>query len=71
MRRHATPKVAGRADIDIAIVEFEKIDVPQQRQSPCAPAELRETPFARKMVACHPKPVRLKGGGAGGKSKFG
>jgi hypothetical protein len=34
---------------------------------PCAPAELRETPFApSSRVACHPKPVRAKGGGAGG-----
>jgi len=29
MRRYATSKIAGRADVDIAIVEFEKIDVPQ------------------------------------------
>src|ERR1700704_2318299 len=67
MRRYATPKIVGRADIDIAVVKFEKIDVPQRQRSPCAPAELRETPFAlRSPGGLPPEARRAKGGGAGG-----
>ena len=67
MRRYETSKIVGRADLDIAIVEFEKIDVPQGKQSPCAPAELRETPFAlRSPGGLPPEARRAKGGGAGG-----
>jgi hypothetical protein len=52
----------------LAVIELEKINVPQAQQSPCAPAELRETPFALQSSGGAP-PVarRAKGGGAGGR----
>src|SRR5882724_11456775 len=68
MRRYATSKIGGRAYVDIAVVEFEKIDVPQGstvslRSCGASGDTLRS---AGLRVACHPKPVRAKGGGAGG-----
>ena len=66
MRRKSTPKIVGRADIDVAVAEFKEIDVPQAR-SPYAPDASGDTlrPVGLR-VACHPKPDRAKGGGAGG-----
>ncbi len=94
MRLKATFQIVCRANIDVAIAQLQKIDIPQcaappgiehstearksiyRLQSPCAATQLRETPFAltgrdiqshfpqrfARRVACHPKPVRAKGG---------
>jgi len=46
MRCHSTPEIIRRADIDVAVAQLKEIEIPQVRQSPDAPAELLETPFA-------------------------
>jgi hypothetical protein len=68
MGRKPATKIIRRADINVAIAELKKVNVPQaaavalrsqrsfgRHPSPC-----------RSWVACHPKPDRAKGGGAGG-----
>ncbi len=67
MRCKSTPKIVGRADIDVAVAEFKEIDVPQA-QSPYAPDGASGDTLCPVglRVACHPKPDRAKGGGAGG-----
>ncbi|MDB5637921.1 MAG: hypothetical protein JWP51_2829, partial [Bradyrhizobium sp.] len=66
MSREPAAKIIRRTDVNVAVAELKKINVPQQ-QSPCAPVELRETPFALRPSG-GPPPVarRAKGGGAGG-----
>jgi hypothetical protein len=54
MRIESTAKIIRRADINVAVSQFEEINIPHVAPSPCAPAELRETPFARLLVARHP-----------------
>jgi hypothetical protein len=45
MRCNSTSKIVGRADIDAAVAEREKIDVPHGNSLPTLLSELRETPF--------------------------
>jgi hypothetical protein len=68
MGRHSTSQIVGRADVDVAIAQFEEVDVPHVvtvslRSYGASGDTLRS---AGLRVACHPKPVRAKGGGAGG-----
>src|SRR5690242_11871168 len=56
MGRESPSQIIRRADVDVAVFQFEEIDVPHAgSRSPCAPAELRETPYALRSVASHPK----------------
>jgi hypothetical protein len=67
MRCNSTTKIVGRTDIDVAVVQFEEVDVPH-----AATVSLRSfgasgdtlRPVGLR-VACHPKPVRAMGGGEG------
>jgi hypothetical protein len=54
MRFESTAKIIRRTDINVAVAQFEEINIPHVALSPCAPSELRETPSARLLVACHP-----------------
>ena len=68
MIRKPAAKIVRRADIDVAVAELEKINVPQAaivslRSDGASGDTLRS---AGLRVACHPKPVRAKGGGDGG-----
>jgi hypothetical protein len=64
MRSKSTPKIVRRADMDVAILRESR----RATSGGNPPALLlRETPFVSSTkVACHPKPVRAKGGGDGG-----
>jgi hypothetical protein len=68
MGRHSTSQIVRRADVDVAIAQFEEVDVPHVvavslRSYGASGDTLRSAGFR---VARHPKPVRAKGGGAGG-----
>jgi hypothetical protein len=68
MGRHSTSQIVCRADVDVAIAQFEEVDVPHVvavslRSYGASGDTLRSAGFR---VARHPKPVRAKGGGAGG-----
>jgi hypothetical protein len=45
MRCNSTSKIVGRADIDVAVAELGKIDVPHGNSLRTLLSELRETPF--------------------------
>ena len=63
MRGKTAAKIVCRADIDVAVAELDEIDVPHAIWSPCAPTELRETPFALAISACALPPVARQGEG--------
>jgi hypothetical protein len=68
MGRHSTSQIVRRADVDVAIAQLEEVDVPHVvtvslRSYGASGDTLRA---AGLRVARHPKPVRAKGGGAGG-----
>jgi hypothetical protein len=59
---NSTSKIVGRADIDVAVAELGKIDVPHGNSLPTLLSELQETPFTLAVSgACHPKPARVSG----------
>ncbi len=68
MGRHSTSQIVCRADVDVAIAQFRGSRRATRRCS--LPALLRSfgdtLRSAGFRVARHPKPVRAKGGGAGG-----
>jgi hypothetical protein len=57
MSREPAAKIIRRTDVNVAVAALKKINVPQQ-QSPCAPAELRETPFALRSSGGPPPVAR-------------
>lgn len=74
MRTIAAAQIVGRTDINVAVAHPKKIDIPHTRprsrtlgESPYAPPELRETPFAlRSTGGLPPVARRAKGGGEEG-----
>jgi hypothetical protein len=62
MGRHSTSQIVGRAEVDVAIAQLKEVDV-SLRSYGASGDTLRS---AGLRMACHPKPVRAKGGGAGG-----
>lgn len=67
MGRRSTSQIVRRADVDVAIAQFEEVDVSHVvavslRSYGASEDTLRSAGFR---MACHPKPVRAKGGGAG------
>ena len=66
MRRKPTPKIVRRADVNVAVAELKKINVPQAAIPLRSCGASGDTLRLSTSVACHPKPVRAKGGGDGG-----
>ena len=71
MRSDPSPKIIGRPDVHVAVLQTEKVDVPHCGSPPTLLAQLRATllrlgAFTRQAtrMACHPKP-KAYGGGAG------
>ena len=74
MRMNSAAKIVRRTNVDMAVVEFEKINVPHVDSLPTLLSELppsraalrrtgRQTPLSFKpLVACHSKPARAKDG---------
>lgn len=54
----AMPKIVGRPDVDIAIAELKKIDVPHGNSLPTLQTELRETPYALSVSGGLPPEAR-------------
>ena len=65
MGRQSTSQIVRRADVDVAIAQFEEVGVPHAATVSLRSFGRHPSPFGLR-VACHPKPRRAKGGGAGG-----
>ena len=56
MGRHSTSQIVRRADVDVAIAQFEEVDVPHAATVSLRPFGRHPSPFGL-WVACHPKPA--------------
>lgn len=61
MRLESTPKIIGRADINVTVTKLEEIDVPHGNSLPALLRSFGRHPSPTERVACHPKPARAKG----------